>query len=410
MLISHVEPNSPAQAAGLRPGDSITEIAGKNVQCRFIDEMPGVYGTIADLQPGSRAEVKFERAGKAEKVHVTVGLHQKFADSQREYRKLGVTLRNVTAPMAAERGYPDADGVLVTGVRTGKAFETAKIQPGDVIIKLGKSPVTTVEDLHATLSEPKPDDSLALTIRRAREVVVCVVDTSKSKKQPRGGELPRPWLGVSTQVMLPEVAEAIGMDSQRGLRITRVFDNTPAKSAGLQVGDVLVGLDDETLECFRTQDARDLSNLLDEYSIGENVTLHVRRGDERLDLELALEASRMVRGDPKKASDDFFEVAVREVTFRDRAARRWLGRCAGRAGRRVHQWRLGRHGGPASRRPDRTRRRQADDDARRGAGRPQGRAGDEGRARAPVRAPRHPHALRLPRTLLQELTPTPPFR
>ncbi|MHC4814875.1 MAG: hypothetical protein ACYTFN_17445 [Planctomycetota bacterium] len=49
-----------------------------------------------------------------------------FIGREVEMRKLGVTLQDMTWPMARARGYPDTKGVLVTGIRAGEPFEEAK--------------------------------------------------------------------------------------------------------------------------------------------------------------------------------------------------------------------------------------------------------------------------------------------
>jgi serine protease Do len=323
VLVGNVAPDSPADRAGIRAGDRIRSIAGHAVECRFIDQVPGFYGRVADLEPDSKVMVTFARDGEEHTVEATVGLHEEFADSEREYRRLGVTVRNVTRPMATAFGFPEARGVIVTGTRAGKPFEVGKVSPGDVILQLDGKDIATIDDLNEAFDEPEWDTKLALTVRRGKDDVVCVVEVEKPSDDPSGGELPRPWLGVRTQVLLPDVAEAMGMADQKGLRVTRIFEDTPAFAAGLRIGDVITGIDDEPLECYRPQDARDLETLVEEYGIGDEVTVHVRRGDERLELQTTLEASRLIGDDPDRETDEFFELTVRTITFRDRAFSVW---------------------------------------------------------------------------------------
>jgi serine protease Do len=54
------------------------------------------------------------------------------------------------------------------------------------------------------------------------------------------GKVSRGWLGVMIQDVTGELAESFSMDRPRGALIARILPNSPAESAGLQVGDVIL--------------------------------------------------------------------------------------------------------------------------------------------------------------------------
>jgi serine protease Do len=62
------------------------------------------------------------------------------------------------------------------------------------------------------------------------------------------GKVTRGFLGVSLQAMTPELQQALGMASSEGVLISDVVPNTPAASAGLKRGDVVVELDGSRVE------------------------------------------------------------------------------------------------------------------------------------------------------------------
>ena len=62
-----------------------------------------------------------------------------------------------------------------------------------------------------------------------------------------------------------------------------VLEGSPAEAAGVQAGDVLVGLDDA-----RIADLRGYSAALKAHAPGDEVTLRVRRGEEELTLRAVL--------------------------------------------------------------------------------------------------------------------------
>jgi serine protease Do len=304
------------------PGDRITTIGGVPMRCRFLEELPSVYGAIADLQPGAKVSVALED-GRA--LPVTVGHWENFLAEEREFRGVGVTVRNVTRPLAVARGWPDSDGVLVTGIRPGQPIESARpeLAVGDVIRQLDGKPVKTIADVEPVFGEARPGTTMAFVVRRGQQQIVSALTIEEPIERKGGKVLPRPWLGVQTQVLSPEVAKALGMEGQKGLRITRVLPETRAAASGVQVGDVLVGLGDETIESYRPQDAGDLDSLLNDFAVDQQVVVKVRRGAETLSFDLQLESSRMVPGDPEKAGDDFFELKVRAIVYSDRVDETW---------------------------------------------------------------------------------------
>ena len=54
------------------------------------------------------------------------------------------------------------------------------------------------------------------------------------------GRVSRGWLGVLIQDVTRELAETFGMKQPKGALVAQVLDDSPAKKAGLQVGDVIL--------------------------------------------------------------------------------------------------------------------------------------------------------------------------
>src|SRR5262249_55722063 len=89
----------------------------------------------------------------------------------------------------------------------------------------------------------------------------------------RHGSVKRGYLGISSQpVHLPE-AQRAGRAQDHGLRIVRVEGDSPAQQGGLLLGDILVGLDGQTVS-----DTDDLQALLIGDRVGKAVPVDVIRG------------------------------------------------------------------------------------------------------------------------------------
>jgi len=59
------------------------------------------------------------------------------------------------------------------------------------------------------------------------------------------GHVTRSWLGARVQAVTPTLAESFGLDRSRGALVTEVAADSPAASAGLRGGDVILEFDDK---------------------------------------------------------------------------------------------------------------------------------------------------------------------
>ncbi len=324
-LVASVLPGSPAEKAGIVPGDVLLSLAGEPVTVRFLEQVPQLYQRVARLPVGSPVELVLERGGETKTVKATVELLGPYHGDEGEVRELGATLQEVTPLLASSRQLPGHDGLLVTGVHAGGAADAAKprLQEGDLLVALGGEPVASLPAVRDRIRGWPGDKPLPASLWRAGEELLALLPPPRSKAENWGGELPKAWLGVRTQVMTPELAAALGTPQLKGFRVTQVLPGTAAAKAGLQVGDVITTLDGEPLAPVRLQEAEDLRRTVEELTIGEAAKLVVRRGGEDKELTVALEPRPRQADEVPRAKQETLEFAVRELTLEDRVRYRW---------------------------------------------------------------------------------------
>lgn len=88
----------------------------------------------------------------------------------------------------------------------------------------------------------------------------------------QNGHVSRPYLGISWQPITPRVAAVYRLSVQYGVYVTDIAVNSPASQAGLQVGDIITGIDTTTLD-----ETHAYINTLFQYSAGDKVTLAINR-------------------------------------------------------------------------------------------------------------------------------------
>ena len=147
-VVGAVDPGSPAEAAGMRPGDHIVRVAGDAVQTweeLYMAVMP---------RAGREVSVTFVRDGQTRTIQVTPATQTRF-----EMGDLGV-LPEV---------YPQ-----IISVNPGQPADRAGIEAGDVITAVEGEPITRDNPLVGIINE-NAGNSLTLTVRRSDETLPVVV-------------------------------------------------------------------------------------------------------------------------------------------------------------------------------------------------------------------------------------------
>ena len=158
-LVSTVNESSPAQAAGLEPGDVIISFDGK-----AIEKMRDLPRIVAETEIGATVAVELIRNGSRMSVDVTLGELEKAElvgivgeESQGDaesFEKLGFSVDNLNADLAAELGLDEnMRGVVVTEVEEGSPAFDKGLQPGDVIKRFGQRRVENAADLAKSVAE-----------------------------------------------------------------------------------------------------------------------------------------------------------------------------------------------------------------------------------------------------------------
>jgi serine protease Do len=65
------------------------------------------------------------------------------------------------------------------------------------------------------------------------------------------GEVTRGWLGVGIQDLTQELKKYYGIDDNGGVLVTQVFEGDPAGKAGIQLNDIIIAVDGETVSSVR---------------------------------------------------------------------------------------------------------------------------------------------------------------
>jgi len=115
------------------------------------------------------------------------------------------------------------------------------------------------------------DDDDHRVIHKKRDVVVITGDGAQPNVL-RLGHFGRGYLGVTAQALTPELRTYFGVPEDVGVIISRVEEDGPAANAGVQVGDILTGIDNEPIA-----DTWDVVNQISHSEKDTNVNLEIWR-------------------------------------------------------------------------------------------------------------------------------------
>jgi len=97
----------------------------------------------------------------------------------------------------------------------------------------------------------------------------------------------RPWLGASTQNVTPDIAASLGMDRPKGALVTSVYEGGAASKAGLQIGDVVINVDEHDII-----DEQALKYRIGTYMLGKVSEVTILRSGELKKLKIIMEPPR----------------------------------------------------------------------------------------------------------------------
>jgi serine protease Do len=322
VLVSGTITGSPAAAAGFQAGDILVRLGAEDVSVRFAEELPLFNQLVMRLPRGQKVEAVVLRGGERKTLTVVPEDRESIESRPRELGEWGIAASDLTTWSMKSMRRTSRDGVRIRGIRPGGPADDAKppLEEDDVIVKIDATEVRRVDDMIAATDALKLPDGpreVLVTFDRGRDRVLTVVELGRPGLEDPGAEARKAWVPISTQVLTRELAEKLGLEGKTGVRITRI-EGESARTAGLEVGDVIVGVDGEPVRASQPADFEVFPAMIRQYKIGGTADLTIIRGRDERKVPVTLEASRPLSREMQKYQDDNFEFRVRDLAPEDR--------------------------------------------------------------------------------------------
>ncbi|HWY78531.1 MAG TPA: PDZ domain-containing protein [Verrucomicrobiae bacterium] len=329
ILISGVVDHSPAERAGMKPGDILVKLDGSPVDVHFDEQLPDFMWRTVSLPIGKEVPAVVKREGKEIALRLDASERSELFPKQQEIKQWGITVRNFSDLLAREMKRTNLDGVMVTTVRPGGPSGEAKpgLEPRDALIEVNGTPIKDIQgftDVTKKITDGKTDPVPVIAVfeRKAARYMTVVKVGLQELKDP-GLEVTKAWLPVDTHVISRDIAKQLGDPSLKGFYVTRIYPGSSAEKAGVKSGDFIVAVDGEKLTASAAEHQDELSALIRQYDVGKTVELSVLRDKAPMKIPVELARSPRLQREMKKYRNNEFEFTARDVSFFDAADEQW---------------------------------------------------------------------------------------
>ena len=178
-------------------------------------------------------------------IHTVVAQLEKTGKVTRGY--IGVEAQQVNDTMAKAMHLNGMSGALIAGVQNDTPASRAGLEPGDVITAVNDQAVKNPRDLAVNIAAVQPGDEAKLQVLHdgdSKAVSVKVGQMPNEQVASNENAQPsRERIGLALAPLSPDLRSQLEVpDGTHGVVVRNVEPGSPAEQAGLQAGDVIVGV------------------------------------------------------------------------------------------------------------------------------------------------------------------------
>lgn len=183
VLVSSVDPGSPADQSFLKAGDIIMKVDGKSVSARFVEELPAFYYMISRFAPGSKVTMAVLRGTETFNFSMVTKALGELQGEDFEAKGWGFTVKSITRQMRIENQLEDTVGVFVSGVKKVGFAEDGGLTRGDVITSINSNELADLAEFIGIYNQSMSEEQekVLLTVRRGKGIRYMVITADKDK-------------------------------------------------------------------------------------------------------------------------------------------------------------------------------------------------------------------------------------
>ena len=168
-VVSSVNEGGPADQGNMQPGDVIVDFDGEP-----INETGDLQANVVATRPGTTVPITVMRDSERLTLDITIGELDLDTESQPVQASaeeisegFGMVLQDLTPATAGRLGVPnDTEGAVVVNVQRGSTAEESDVRPGDVILSVNRSDVSSATEASTQLNQIESGRTAFLLVQR----------------------------------------------------------------------------------------------------------------------------------------------------------------------------------------------------------------------------------------------------
>ncbi len=178
-MVRQVIESGPCDNAGLKPGDIIVSVEGKEAS-----SPQSVLNLVMDKRIGQVVTMEAIRGGKRFTARITTADEGKQPGRTRVATAnagapFGLIVKTITPGIARKLDQPDMEGVIITAVETGSPAQTAALMIDDVIIRIDDRKIRGEEEYRSAVKRSNPEKGALLMVDRTGSTFFVVLKEKK---------------------------------------------------------------------------------------------------------------------------------------------------------------------------------------------------------------------------------------
>jgi serine protease Do len=192
---------------------------------------------------------------------------------------LGVEIQNVDPKLAQSLALSNTNGALVASVLPSSPADKAGVQAGDVITSFNTRMVESANTLPLLVGNTAIGQSVPLEVWRAGKTVAlnATIEKLASKDGSASSEVAKATkgaLGVAVAELTSQERDKNAALKEQGVAVREVQSDSPASEAGIEVGDIILSVDNTPIK-----DSATLRSLVDKATPDKPLAVLILRDD-----------------------------------------------------------------------------------------------------------------------------------
>ncbi len=320
-LVGGVLENSPADEAGLQPGDRIVAVNGEPVHVRFAEQMPDFYRLVVDTPVGTELKLRLMRDGKERTCTLKTAARGRVMGDQKEAASWGITAMDLTRLMRLNLRTDVTGGAVITSVNPGGPAGLAKpsLNRGDVVLAIGHEEINGIDELmrlSREITESK-DKAVPTVVRfwRNGDEMLTSVEIGPTPDPSVPPTVRKAWFPANVQVLTRDLSETLGLDNAKGVRITRLFPQM--EGSDFKCGDIITHMDAMPIDAWEPVHEQRFPTMIRRYRPESEVIFSVLRDKEPIKITYTLPGEPRPSIEMKIYRNELLEFAARDLTVMD---------------------------------------------------------------------------------------------